>query len=152
MVLSTKKRLLKKSKLALGVFETRPEDLKHYENAYMTALKALTLQTINIKTSLKDFNVEQLQGILMIFDDRSKTPVDLKIRRLAGLIKEVQILNIIEDKIIHAKTKIKEVFEESFTVQYTKTNGKWNIDKFTNDVDNQLEKLNEANNQMDDNI
>ena len=141
MVINVKKRILKKNKLGLGAFETREEDRVHYENAYVTAIKSLSMQNIDIKAFLKDLTQEQLELILGEMSITShKHWLDCRIKTITPFIKEMQVLSIVEDKIDHAKTKLKEVFEESFYVQYSKANGKWNIEKFINDVEVQLEK------------
>jgi hypothetical protein len=67
-------------------------------------------------------------------------------------MKELEVLNIVEYKVQHAKTKLKQIFIESFTIQYTKINGNWNLDKFINEVETQIEKLKENNNNMEADI
>jgi hypothetical protein len=57
---------------------------------------------------------------------------------------------MVEDKINHAQRKLKEVLEESFLVQYSKPDGRINIDKFKCDVESQLEKLNHNTTNMND--
>ena len=140
MVINAKKRILKKNKLGIGAVETRQEDRIHYENAYVTAFNVLNLQSINIKAMLKDLTQEQLEMIIKDITGGSHATFHYRIKCIMLFMKEMNMLTMIEDKIDHAKTKLKEVFEESFCIQYSKANGQFNIEKFINDVEVQLEK------------
>ena len=66
MVVHTRKNILKKKKLGIGVFETRQEDRTHYENAFITALNTMTMTNIDVKAMLQDLTKEQLNDIMLI--------------------------------------------------------------------------------------
>ena len=150
MVLNTKKQILKKSKLGIGSFETRQEDKIHFENAYVVALSSLNLVNINIKAMLKDLTQEQLETIIKQMTTTSQKSFQHRVKALVNFMKEIKVLNMVEDKINHAQIKLKEVLEESFLVQYSKPDGRINIEKFKCDVESQLEKLNHNTTNMND--
>ena len=150
MVLNTQKQILKKSKLGIGSFETRQEDKTHFENAYVVALSSLNLVNINIKAMLKDLTQEQLETIIKQMTTTSQKSFQHRVKALVNFMKEIKVLNMVEDKINHAQRKLKEVLEESFLVQYSKPDGRINIDKFKCDVESQLEKLNHNTTNMND--
>jgi len=150
MVLNTQKQILKKSKLGIGSFETRQEDKIHFENAYVVALSSLNLENINIKAMLKDLPQEQLEMIIKQMTATSQKPFQNRVKDLVNFMKEIKVLNMVEDKINHAQIKLKEVLEESFLVQYSKPDGRINIEKFKCDVESQLEKLNHNTTNMND--
>ena len=152
MVFQTKKQILKKNMLGSRSLETRQEDRIHYESAYMAALNALNLKNINIKAKLKEFTVEQLEQIFNELTTKTHAKFGDRINHIAEYMKELEVLNIVEYKVQHAKTKLKQIFIESFTIQYTKINGNWNLDKFINEVETQIEKLKENNNNMEADI
>jgi len=148
-----KKRILKKSKLGIGAFETRQEDKIHYENAYNAALKATHIKHYDVKALLKTLTTEELKDLIDNMPGKSDAKlIDNKVKHVAKYLKEMQALSIVEDKILHAKEQLCQNFAECFTVQYTRPNGKNNFQKFLNDAEYQLEKLQENNNQMDDSI
>ena len=152
MVINVKKHILKNIKHTTGTIETREEDRTHYENAYKVALSTNNLQLVNIKTFLKELTNDQLDNILKIFPCETKNVED-HIKRLTKYMKEVNTLNIVKNKIEHAKDTLLNCFIESFISQYTKISGnryKWNLDKFKYDVESQLEKLNHATSNMND--
>jgi DNA gyrase/topoisomerase IV subunit A len=141
---------LKKSKLGIGSFETRQEDKIHFENAYVVALSSLNLENINIKAMLKDLTQEQLETIIKQMTTTSQKSFQHRVKNLVNFMKEIKVLDMVEDKINHAQRKLKEVLEESFLVQYSKPDGRINIDKFINDVESQLEKLNHNTSNMNE--
>ena len=118
----------------------RQEDKTHFENAYVVALSSLNLVNINIKAMLKDLTQEQLETIIKQMTTTSQKSFQHRVKALVNFMKEIKVLNMVEDKINHAQIKLKEVLEESFLVQYSKPDGRINIDKFINDVEVQLEK------------
>ena len=150
MVVNTRKNILKKKTLGIGALETRQEDRIHYENAFNTALKTLNMQNINLKTMLKDLTKEQLHEIMKI--PLRGGSIENKIKQISLFKPEMQALTIIEDKIQFAKDKLLEVLKESFIIQYTNEKGNWNFKKFKSDVEIAIEKLNDRDDKMDDNV
>jgi hypothetical protein len=151
MVINIKKHFLKNTR---GPAETRQEDRIHYENAYNAALSTLNLQNINIKTWLKELTREQLQEILKIIPDNTRHIED-QVKRISNHMKEIISLGIVGDKIVYTTQKLSNLFVECFTIQYTKIKGKqykWNLDRFKYDVESQLDKLNNNNNNMEADI
>ena len=57
-------------------------------------------------------------------------------------------LSNVESKIEHAKAILFEKFQDAFILRYTNPIGTWNVDKLTNELDHQLERL--TNNDMGD--
>ena len=145
MVLNVKQKLIKQKRLGITFFETRQEDRIHYENAYITALKATNIETVQIKAWLKSLTSEQLKEILNNLSGNAGVHFDVKIKRWSNYLKEIQILNSIEDKIQHAKSAILQNFKDSFTVQYHKPDGKLNYSKFRCDVECIFEDIQNKN-------
>ncbi len=149
MVLNTQKQILKKSKLGIGSLETRQEDKIHFENAYVVARSSLNLENINIKAMLKDLTQEQLETIIKQMTTTSQKTFQNRVKGLFNFMKEIKVLNMVEDKVNHAQRKLKEVLEESFLVQYSKPDGRINMEKFKFDVEFQLEKHKESSINME---
>jgi DNA gyrase/topoisomerase IV subunit A len=105
---------------------------------------------INIKAMLKDLTQEQLETIIKQMTTTSQKSFQHRVKALVNFMKEIKVLNMVEDKINHAQIKLKEVLEESFLVQYSKPDGRINIEKFKCDVESQLEKLNHNTTNMND--
>ena len=145
MVLNVKQKLIKQKRLGITFFETRQEDRIHYENAYITALKATNIETVQIKAWLKSLTSEQLKEILNNLSGNAGIHFDVKLKRWSNYLKEIQILNSIEDKIQHAKSAILQNFKDSFTVQYHKPDGKLNYSKFRGNVECIFEDIQNKN-------
>ena len=145
MVLNVKKRLLKKNKEA-GSIETRQEDKIYYESAFLTALNLVSMPDIDMKTFIRQLTKEQVNKSLSYISSRAH--MDHKIKYLTYFMKEIQTLSNVESKIEHAKAILFEKFQDAFILRYTNPIGTWNVDKLTNELDQQLERL--TNNDMGD--
>ena len=149
MGMITRKRVLKKKKLGIGVFETRQEDKTHYENAFITALNTVTMINIDIKAMIQYLTKEQLNDILINWSaNKCKTQ---QIEQLSKCLKEMQNLCIVEEKIHYAQSIIIEHFKECFAVKYCKPNGQINYALFITHIDNQIEKISNDE-KMDDTV